>query len=118
MAPSKQRKKRRSRSEKQTKRILFSEAIHHLLQKSLDLRSIDPALSKEYFQAAKKMGMRGRFHLPKPYRQFYCQKCLSPLTTENARIRLNSKKKQIHYQCLLCRSEHRFGYQKQKQKMQ
>ncbi|MHA1976403.1 MAG: ribonuclease P Rpr2/Rpp21/SNM1 subunit [Candidatus Hodarchaeales archaeon] len=112
MAPSKQRKKRRSKTEKQTKKLLFSEAINYLLQRSLDLRSTDPSLAKEYYQAAKKMGMRGRFHLPKPYRQLFCHNCLSPITSDTTRVRLNSKKKQVHYQCLLCQSEHRFGYHK------
>ncbi|MHA2137506.1 MAG: hypothetical protein ACXABU_08810 [Candidatus Hodarchaeales archaeon] len=112
MAPSKQRKKRRSRTEKQTKKVLFSEAINYLLQRSFDLRSTDPDLSREYIQSAKKMGMRGRFHLPKPFRQLYCHKCLAPFTSDTTKVRLNSKKKQIHYLCLLCRSEHRFGYHK------
>ena len=116
MAPSKQRKKRRSRTEKQTKKHLFSEAINYLLRRSIELRLTDPDMSREHYLSAKKMGMRGRFHLPKPYRLLYCHKCLSLITSETIRVRLNSKKKQIHYQCLLCRAEHRFGYNKQIEK--
>ncbi len=114
MAPSKQKKKRRSRTEKQTKKLLFSEAINYLLEQSLEQRVKDPDLSKEYFLSAKKMGMRGRFHLPKQYRHLFCHKCYTPLTSNTARVRLNSKKKQVHYQCLICRSEHRIGYHKPK----
>ncbi len=114
MVPYKHRKKRRKKNERLEKRMLFSEAIDYLLQQSLELRTTNPTLSKEYIQSARKMGMRGRFHLPKPYRLFFCHFCLTPIHSNSTKVRLNSKKKQIHYQCLECGHEHRFGFSRKK----
>ena len=108
------RKKRRRKKKGLEKRIIFSEAINYLLQQSIDLRTKNPKLSKEYFQSARRMGMRGRYHLPKPYRLLFCHSCFAPLNVEGMKVRLNSKKRQLHYQCLECGHEYRFGYGKKK----
>jgi len=108
------RKKRQRKNKRLERKIMFSEAIKYLLQQSINLRTKNQNLSKEYFQSARKMGMRGRFHLPKPYRLLFCHSCFTPLNVESMRGRFNSKKKLIHYQCLECGHEHRFGYSKNK----
>ena len=108
------RKKRRRKKNRLEKKIMFSEAIKYLFQRSIDLRTKNQKLSREYFQSARRMGMRGRFHLPKPYRLLFCHLCFTPLNVESMKVRLNSKKKQVHYQCLECGHEHRFGYRKKK----
>jgi RNase P subunit RPR2 len=108
------RKKRRRKSERLKKKAMFSEAIKYLLQQGINLRTKNQELSREYFQSARKLGMRGRFHLPKPYRLLFCHLCFNPLNVDGMKIRLNSKKKQIHYQCLECGHEYRFGYRKAK----
>jgi RNase P subunit RPR2 len=53
-----------------------------------------------------------RLHLPRRYRFLFCRSCGYPLTINTARIRLNNKKRQIHYQCLNCNNEQRFGFSK------
>ncbi|MHA1206926.1 MAG: hypothetical protein ACTSR4_00435 [Candidatus Hodarchaeales archaeon] len=111
-----QRKNRRKKNKKQEQRILYSEAITFLLEKSIDLRSANPELAKQYYLSARKMGMRGRQHLPKPYRLFFCRSCNYPLQSGTMRVRLNSTKKQINYNCLKCGNKHRFGYIKKNQK--
>ena len=40
MAPSKQRKKRRSKTEKQTKKLLFSEAINPFILETLRIAAV------------------------------------------------------------------------------
>ena len=116
MVRVRKRKNRRKKNKKQELKILYSEAITFLLGKSIDLRSINPELSKEYFLSDQKMGMRGRQHLPKPYRLFFCRSCNSPVQTSTMRVRLNSAKKQISYNCLNCGNKNRFGYLKENKK--
>lgn len=112
----KRRKKFRSRSEKQVRRLLALEAMTFHLDESLKLRQTNLQQAKDSYLAAMKIGKRNRLHLPHHYRFLFCRSCYSPLSAETARIRLNSKKHQIHYQCLNCRQEHRFGYRISKKK--
>ena len=116
MVRARRRKNRRKKNERQEQKILFSEAINFLLEKSIALRSINPELSKEYFLSAQKMGMRGRQHFPKPYRLFFCRSCNSPVETSMMQVRLNSAKKQISYKCSNCGNKLRFGYLKNTKK--
>ncbi|MCK4848254.1 MAG: hypothetical protein KAT16_04455 [Candidatus Heimdallarchaeota archaeon] len=116
MVRVRQRKNRRKRNKKQEQKNLYSEAIAFLLEKSINLRSTDPELAKEYYLSARKMGMRGRQHLPKPYRIFFCRSCNYPLQTSTMRVRLNSTKKQISYNCLKCGNKYRFGYIRKNQR--
>ena len=116
MARGRQRKNRRKQNEKQERKVLFSEAINFLLEKSLALRSMNPELSKEYFLSAQKLGMRGRQHLPKPNRLFFCRACNFPVNTSTMQVRLNSVKKQIVYNCSNCGNKIRFGYVKESKK--
>ena len=103
-------KNRRKKNRRQDQKILYSEAINFLLEKSLALRSKNPELSKEYFLSAQKLGMRGRQHLPKPYRLYFCRSCRYPINTSKMKVRLNSAKKQIIYSCSNCGNKLRFGY--------
>ena len=112
MVRSRRNKNRRKENEKQERKILYSEAINFLLEESLALRSTDPELSKEYFISAQKMGMRGRQHLPKPYRLYFCRYCKYPVQTSKMQVRLNNAKKQITYSCSNCGQKFRFGYSK------
>ncbi len=116
MVRSRQHKNRRKKKNRHEQKILYSEAINFLLEKSFDLRSINPELSKEYFRSAQKLGMRGRHHLPKPYRLFFCRSCNSPVHTSKMQVRLNSTKKQISYTCLNCGNINHFGYIKEYKK--
>ena len=113
MVRARQHKNRRKKKYRQEQKILYSEAIDFLLEKSLEFRSTNPELSKDYLLSAQKMGMRGRHHLPKPYRLFFCRSCNSPVHTSTMQIRLNSTKKQISYNCLNCGNINRFGYIKE-----
>ena len=115
MVRVRQRKNRRKKNKKQEQRILYSEAFSFLLEKCIDLRSTKPELAKKYYLSARKMGMRGRQHLPKPYRIFFFRTCNYPLQTGTMRVRLNSTKKQITYNCSKCGNKHRFGYIKKNQ---
>jgi RNase P subunit RPR2 len=116
MAQVKERKNHRKLNKKQEQRILYSKAITFLLKKSIEHRTTNPTIAREYYLSARKMGMRGRQHLPKPYRLFFCRSCNSPLQASTMQVRLNSTKKQINYNCLKCGNVHRFGYLKEKQK--
>ena len=116
MVRVRQRKNRRKRNKRQEQKNLYSEAIAFLLEKSFNLRSTDPELAKEYYLSARKMGMRGRQHLPKPYRILFCRSCNYPLQTSTMRVRLNSTKKQISYNCLKCGNKYRFGYIRKNQR--
>ena len=110
MARGRDRKTRRRKGKKEEQRILYSEAISSLLDKSLTLRSENPELAKEHYISARRMGMRGRQHLPKGYRIFFCKSCNHPIQANKIKIRLNSKRKVISYSCLRCGHSHRFGY--------
>lgn len=114
MVSYKGRKQRKKRVEQQETRILINTTIKFLIEESMKLRTSDPQRSHQLFIAAKKIGKRNRTHLPRRSRLFFCKSCKFPLTATTARIRLNSKKKQIHYQCLKCNKEQRFGYRKAK----
>ncbi len=74
------------------------------------MRSTNPRRSQELFVDARKIGKRGRFHLPKHYRRLFCKFCYYPLSNKTSKIRLNNKKRQLHYLCLNCKREQRFGY--------
>ncbi len=110
MVPSRDQKYRRRKNKKKEQSNLYSEATTFLLNKSLSLRSKNPELAKEYFISARKMGMRGRQHIPKGYRILFCKSCNYPIQSKTIKVRLNSKKKQISYNCLRCGEKHRFGY--------
>lgn len=108
------RRSRRKRTEHLDRKILYTEAIEFLLRKSLDLRTKEPELAKEYFVSAKKMGKRGRIHLPNYYTRFYCHSCQEPFRSNTINVRFNSKKKQIHYKCGKCGKTQKFGYNREK----
>jgi RNase P subunit RPR2 len=110
----KNRRSRRKRTEHQERKILYSEAIEFLLMKSLDLRTKDPDLARDYYVSAQKMGRRGRIHLPKSFKHFYCHSCQVPIRSDTIKVRFNSKKNQIHYKCLKCGNIQKFGYTKEK----
>ena len=110
MARGRDRKNRRKKGKKQEQRILYSEAISFLLDKSLSLRVKNPELAKSYYLSARRMGMRGRQHLPKGYRILFCKSCNYPIQVDTMKVRLNSQRKVITYSCLRCGHLHRFGY--------
>ncbi|MFX0085092.1 MAG: hypothetical protein ACFFAU_05415 [Candidatus Hodarchaeota archaeon] len=107
------RKIKKSKQRREQHRI-SEEAMIYLLEKSLENRLNNPQYSRELFYDAQRIGRRGRLHLPSHYRFLFCRSCKNPFSNKTAKIRLNSTKNQIHYQCLICRHEHRFGYGKQK----
>ncbi|MFX0170949.1 MAG: hypothetical protein ACFE9L_03420 [Candidatus Hodarchaeota archaeon] len=94
--------------------MIAKNTMHFLLEKSLTTRIEDPLQSRRLFSAARKIGKRNRLHISKQFRFLFCRSCFYPLSAKTARIRLNSKKRQIHYQCLKCNHEQRFGYGKKK----
>ncbi len=110
MVSSHHRKRRRKSWERQEIRFLAHEAVTFLIEESLRIRLTDPLQSQEFFRAARKIGKRGRFHIPPQYHFLFCRSCYYPLSIKTAKIRLNSRKKQIHYLCLNCKKEQRFGY--------
>lgn len=110
---------RRSRKIEKTKKRrdqhrISKESMIFLLEESLRYRLINPQYSRGLFHDARKIGQRGRLHLPPHYRFMFCRSCNNSFNSKSVKIRLNNKKKQIHYQCLICKHEHRFGYEKQK----
>lgn len=112
MASSKKRKKRKKNSERSINRQFFGEAITFLLERSLENRIKNPEYAKDLYLSARKMGQRGRMHLPRKYHMLFCHSCSTPFNVNTVRIRINSKKQQIHYCCLICHQEKRFGYGK------
>jgi len=112
MVSYKGRKQRKKRVEKKETRAIINDTMKFLIDESLKLRTSDPQRANQLFIAAKKVGKRTRTHLPRKTHLFFCKSCNFPFTAATARIRLNSKKKQIHYQCLKCNKEQRFGYRK------
>ncbi|MFX0051525.1 MAG: hypothetical protein ACFFAJ_03865 [Candidatus Hodarchaeota archaeon] len=111
--------KRRRRHKKINNRLeaqmIAEDTMHFLLEESLQTRIDDPLQSIRLFSAARKIGKRNRLHISQQFRFLFCRSCYHPLSATSARIRLNSKKHQIHYQCLKCNHEQRFGYRKKKQ---
>ncbi len=107
------RKIKKSKERREQRRI-SEEAMIYLCEESLKNRLNNPQYSQNLFHDARKIGQRGRLHLPADYRFLFCRSCNTPFSIKTAKIRLNSTKNQIHYQCLICRHEHRFGYGKQK----
>ncbi|MFX0122506.1 MAG: hypothetical protein ACFFAE_02640 [Candidatus Hodarchaeota archaeon] len=116
MVFSRHRKKRKRSVERQEIRFLAQEAVTFYLEESLKSRLTEPQRSQDLFRAARRIGKRGRFHLPNRYRLLFCRSCYYPININTTRIRLNNKKKQIHYLCLNCKKEQRFGYLKKKKK--
>ncbi len=104
------RKRRKKFAKRQEIQFLAQEAVSSLIEESIKLRLTDPLRSRDLFHTARKIGKRGRFHLPRQYRFLFCRSCHYPLSIKTAKIRLNSKKRQIHYLCLNCKREQRFGY--------
>lgn len=112
MVSSRRRKKRKRTIERQEIQFLTQEAMKFYLEESLKSRLTNPLRSRELFRSARKIGKRGRAHLPHQYRLYFCRSCDLPVSVKTARIRLNSKKRQIHYFCLNCKKSQRFGYRK------
>ena len=112
MVSSRRRKKRKRTIERQEIQFLTQEAMTFYLEEGLKSRLNNPLRSRELIRSARKIGKRGRIHLPKQYRYYFCRSCDYPLNVKTARIRLNSKKRQIHYFCLNCKKVQRFGYLK------
>lgn len=110
----KRRKKNLYRKEGQ---IISEEAIAFLIEESLKLRLTNPNQSKELIRAARKIGTKQRIHFPRQYHLLFCSVCCYPMSIKTARIRLNNKKRQIHYLCLNCKNEQRFGYSRIKNKV-
>ena len=112
MVSSRRRKKRKRTIERQEIQFLTQEAMTFYLEEGMKSRLTNPLRSRELIRSARKIGKRGRAHLPHQYRYYFCRSCDYPLSVKTVRIRLNSKKRQIHYFCLNCKKEQRFGYQK------
>ncbi|UCG00467.1 MAG: hypothetical protein JSW11_12590 [Candidatus Heimdallarchaeota archaeon] len=112
MVSSHRRKKRKRSIERQDIQFLTQEAMTFFIEESIKTRSTNPLQSQEFYRAARKIGKRGRIHLPHQYRNYFCRSCNYPISIKTTRIRLNSKKRQIHYFCFNCRKEQRFGYNK------
>jgi ribonuclease P protein subunit RPR2 len=107
---SKKQKRLVRRTEKREQRSFGQEAVSYLLDESLRLRMLDPKRAQDLAENALKIRTRVKIRLPRQYRLKFCRTCHTPLSVETARVRLNSKKRQVHYQCLKCGQERRFGY--------
>lgn len=114
MNSSRRRKWTKKSKERREQHQISQEAMIFLLEESLNYRLENPHYSRELYFNTRKIGQRSRLHLPKHYRFLFCRSCNTPLSVKTAKIRLNSKKKQIHYQCLICKHEHRVGYGEKK----
>jgi RNase P subunit RPR2 len=110
MVPSRHRKKRKRSVERQEIHFLTQEAMTFLIEESMKTRLTNPRRSRELFCSSRKIGKRGRLHLPRQYRCYFCRSCNFPISVNTTRIRLNSKKRQIHYFCLNCKKEQRISY--------
>ena len=110
MVSSQHQKGRKRFLKRQETRFLVEEAVTYCIEEGLKNRLTDPLRSQEMFHLARKIGKRARIHLPRKYRLLFCRSCYYPFSIKTARIRLNSKKKQIHYLCLNCKKEQRYGY--------
>ena len=117
MGSLKRRNWRKKYIEQQENHFLAQEAVIFLIEESLRTRSTNPQRSQELFIDARKIGKRGRFHLPKHYRHLFCRFCCYPLSIKTTKIRLNSKKQQIHSLCLNCKREQRFGYSRNRKRV-
>ena len=107
---SKKQKHLVRKTEKREQRSFGQEAVTYLLDESLRLRVLDPQRAQDLAKDALKIRTRVKIRLPRQFRMKFCRTCHSPLSVETARVRLNSKKRQVHYQCLKCGHERRFGY--------
>ncbi|MFW9780129.1 MAG: hypothetical protein ACFFE8_14875 [Candidatus Heimdallarchaeota archaeon] len=107
---SKKQKRLVRRTEKREQQSFGKEAVSYLLDESLQLRVRDTQRAQDLAKDALKIRTRVKIHLPRQYRMKFCRACHTPLSVETVRVRLNSKKRQVHYQCLMCGQERRFGY--------
>ncbi len=110
MSAAKSRKRRQISREKRLNKQIGRESANFLLNESDKFRVSDPQRSQRLYSDAKKLAQRGRFHLPKQHKILFCKKCNTPFSERTVKVRLNPRKKQIHYQCLVCKSNRRFGY--------
>jgi RNase P subunit RPR2 len=116
MVSLKNRKRKKRLNERKENKFIAYEAMNFLIEEAMKNRLSNPQYSQELFSAARKLCSRTRIHIPSHYHFHFCRSCYYPLSTNSAKIRLNSKKKQIHYQCLICKKEHRFGYLREQKK--
>ena len=67
-----------------------------------------------YVELARKIGMKARVPMPKDLKFKFCRKCGTPFSADTCRVRINSKKNVVVYECLKCGHKTRFPYVKEK----
>ncbi len=117
MGSYRSRKGTKKRIERQEINFFTYKTIKFLIERSLDISSTNPQNSHDLYVAAQKIARRNRIHIPQYYSILFCKSCQFPFTLKTAKIRLNSRKKQIHYRCLHCNKEQRYGYKKKQKKL-
>lgn len=67
--------------------------------------------AERYLKLAEKIGMKAETPIPEDLKKNYCSSCYSILTPgDNCKVRVNSDRKTIEYECLDCDSIARYGY--------
>lgn len=70
-----------------------------------------PKYAERYLKLAEKIGMKTETPVPSDLNKNYCSNCYTILTPgKTCRVRVNSKKKTVNYECLECGDIRRYGY--------
>ena len=69
---------------------------------------------KRYVELASKIGMRTKTPMPKHLKLKFCRKCKEPFHAKSLKVRVDSKKNTVVYECLKCGNKQRYPYVKEK----
>jgi ribonuclease P protein subunit RPR2 len=69
---------------------------------------------KRYVELARKVGMKARQPMPKDLKFKYCKKCKEPYSSDTLKVRVNSKKNTVIYECLKCGDKRRYPFVREK----
>jgi len=90
----------------QTKRIA-RERIDRLFSEAKAAFPVNPELSDRYVSIARKIAMRQRVRIDRPYRRQFCRHCSSFLVPgKTSRVRVHDGR--VIVTCLICRKRRRY----------
>ncbi|MBR9679023.1 MAG: ribonuclease P [Nanoarchaeota archaeon] len=91
-----------------SKKDIANERIRLLVDKGVSEKN------PRYVELARKIGMKTRVSMPKDLKFKFCKKCGTPFSADTHRVRINSKKNIVVYECLKCGHKTRFPYVREK----
>lgn len=96
---------------------MASERIEVLFQQAADKASEgDVESASDRVRRAHAIALRNNVIVPKEFQLRYCRKCLTYLTSENSRRRLNPREHRMEVKCLACGHTRYLPYARERKK--